>query len=295
MKTLRLFGFFVLVTSFCLALLPLRTTAYQQTLYLIGEQDSVDICFTPFLALQSNSKTFGYNLFVPLSTDSYGIKEEIPVKYKERYEKWKRDFLSTELGRNQWQIYEQKTDFTLTITISDKNCNGGGTGKYKWDDSNKLIAATITLGCRIDEGYPNPIYYPVMNSLSPRDPSYFPDGDILAGAKIAHEFGHVKQATNADGELYRRQNQLMATYNTILLSNGRNTRDPRLVELAKQMGGTPVEIWEDREYWGETNAMLYLRDKITKESERKALFNRIIQTVETFAKGYVERFNEVAQ
>ena len=42
----------------------------------------------------------------------------------------------------------------------------------------------------------------------------------------------------------------MPQYNKIFLSNGRNANDPRLIELAKQIGGTPVEIWEDREYWG---------------------------------------------
>ena len=40
------------------------------------------------------------------------------------------------------------------------------------------------------------------------------------------------------------------------------------MELASQMGGTPVTIWEDREYWGETNAMLYLRDRITENGMR---------------------------
>jgi YD repeat-containing protein len=224
-----------------------------------------------------------------------GIKEEIPDKYKERYQSWKSEFLASETGLAQWQKYEQNAEFTLTITVTKDDHNGAGSGKYKWDDSGRLIAATITLGNRIDEGYPNPIYYPVMNSLAQCTLSYAVSGNILAAAKIAHEFGHVNRMVETSGATYKLQAQLMPTYNKILLSNGRNTNDPRLIELAQQMGGTPVEIWEDREYWGEVNAMLYLRDRITKESEQRALFTKIIRTVELYAKSYVDRFDQVGQ
>src|SRR5215813_7752387 len=95
-----------------------------------------------------------------------GVKEDIGNKYKARYEKWKAEFLSTATGKEQWDSYAQSPDFLLTITISDDNSKGASTGKYKWDSSGKLVAATITLGTHIDEGFPNPIYYPVMNSLS---------------------------------------------------------------------------------------------------------------------------------
>jgi hypothetical protein len=223
-----------------------------------------------------------------------GIKEVVPDKYQERYQEWKSEFLYTETGRRQWETYEQNTRFTLTIIVSCDERNGAGTSKYKWNDAGELIAATITLGCRIDEGYPNPIYFPVMNSLSPRELSFPVNKNILAAAKIAHEFGHVKQVSSTESARYQLQNQLMPVYNRILLTNGRNTLDPRLIDLARQMGGTPVEIWEDREYWGEANAMLYLRDRITKESEQRVLFTRIIRTVEVYAKNYVGRFDQIA-
>ncbi len=233
-------------------------------------------------------------LALPLRAEPHGgIKEVIPDKYKDRYQAWKADFLSTETGRNQWALYAQDARFTLTVTMSDDERHGAGTSKYKWDDEGNLVAATISLGSRIDEGYPDPIYYPVMNSLAPLAP--VTSGSMLAAAKIAHEFGHVKQAASVNGALYRLQNQLIPTYNQILLSNGRNTQDPRLLELAQQMGGTPVEIWENREYWGEVNAMLYLRDRITDASEQRALFTRIRRTVELYAKDYAERFDQLAQ
>jgi hypothetical protein len=224
-----------------------------------------------------------------------GLVESIPAKYRVRYLAWKNDLLSTESGRAQWEAYASNPRFTLTVVVSDEDRHGAGTGSYKWDESGELVAATITLGSRIDEGYPNPIYYPVMYSLSPLSESFPIEGHVLAAAKFAHELGHVKQAASTGGELYRLQNQLMPVYNQTLLSNGRDTRDRRLTELARQMGGTPVQIWENREYWGEVNAMLYLRERFKDEEQQRALFTRVRRTVELYAKDYAERFEQVTQ
>ena len=240
-------------------------------------------------------------LLVPLSVaaaprgESGNIKEVIPIKFQARYAAWKEEFLATASGRGQWQTYEQNPNFTLTITIASDMHNGAATGKYKWDDAGALVAATITLGSQLETGYPDPIYYPVMNSLSPAESMFYTGGTVLAAAKFAHEFGHVKQVKIADGAHYRLQNQLIPGYNKILLSNGRNTGDLRLLELSRQMGGTPVEIWEDREYWGEANAMLFLRDRITKDRDQHALFTRILRNVEMYAPSYAKRFDQIAQ
>jgi hypothetical protein len=117
----------------------------------------------------------------------------------------------------------------------------------------------------------------------------------LAATKIAHEFGHVNRTAKGDPVLYQLQVQLMPQYNRIFLSNGRDAGDPRLVELARRMGATPVEIWEDREYWGETNAMLYLRDRFADDGFRCLLFSRIKRSVDLYARGYEERFLSIAQ
>lgn len=223
-----------------------------------------------------------------------GIREVIGDKYKKRYEAWKNEFLASETGRAEWDAYERSDHFLLIITISDQNAHGGGTSKYKWNESGELIAATITLGDKISEGYPSPVYYPVMNSLAPGNSSYLGTGSILAATKMAHEFGHVRRMTKTNPTVYRLQTQLIPEYNSILLSNGRNTHDPRLVELAGKMGGTPVEIWEDREYWGEVGSMLFLRDITARHGYQCALFNRIREFVELYAKPYRDRFAEVA-
>jgi hypothetical protein len=229
------------------------------------------------------------------SDQGKGIIEEVPEKYAARYLNWKREFLSTEAGRAQWAIYQNNPHFTLKITVSRDNAEGATTGNYEWNSAGQLVAATITLGMRLDAGYPNPIYFPVMNSLVPTESSYRINGSTLAATKIAHEFGHVNRTSKVDAVLYQLQAKLIPQYNKIFLSNGRNANDPQLLELTRQLGGTPVEIWEDREYWGEANAMTYLRDRFTEESTRCPLFTRIRHTVDLYAKSYEMRFVQVAQ
>ncbi len=229
------------------------------------------------------------------NSESKGIRELIDNRYRARYKEWKDEFLSTEIGRAQWELYSRHQGFVLTIIIVSGNEHGAGTGKYKWNDSGELVAATITLGSRIDEGFPSSVYYPVMNALEPYQSSKVLSGNVLAATKIAHEFGHVMKIATTDKALYALQIRLVPIYNKIFLSNGYNVSDPRLVELARQMGGNPVEIWEDREYWGEANAMLFLRDRVARERFHCKLFNRIKRTVEEYAKPYEDRFTEIAK
>lgn len=229
------------------------------------------------------------------AADQTGIREEIPEKFLPRYQQWKREFLATETGRQQWDAYQNNPNFTLTVVVSRDNPEGGTTSNYKWNEAGKLVAATITLGSRLDAGVPNPVYFPVMNSLLPSETTSTVEGETLAATKMAHEFGHVNRTAKGDAVLYQLQSKLMPQYNQIFLSNGRDLNDPRLIELARQMGGTPVEIWEDREYWGETNAMAYLSDRFAQDGLRCLLFSRIKHSVDLYAPSYEPRFLDVAQ
>jgi hypothetical protein len=296
MRRLRVFSFVVLVISLWCQLLPLTTFAQQtsQLVARVGAEAGSTGIWPPGLDSATVTPALPSVHGPKRGSDRVSIKEDISDKYKERYLAWKTEFLSTEVGRSQWEEFARKEHFSLVITVTNEERNGAGTSKYEWNDAGELVAATISLGTRIDEGYPNPIYYPVMSALAYSEPSLL-NGNILAGAKIAHEFGHVRQASLIDGKRYQLQNRLIPEYNKILLTNGRNTRDQRLLEISNQMGGTPVEIWEDREYWGEANAMLFLRDRITKKSDQHALFARIIRTVEVYAGNYVARFDQIAQ
>lgn len=222
-----------------------------------------------------------------------GIREMIPSKFREKYERWKAEFLSTEFGREQWRSYAANKNFILTIKVSGEAGEGGGTGDYQWDESGNLVGATILLGSKIDKGYPNPIYFPVMNSLSITSPTEKIGENLLAAAKIAHEFGHVNQTARTNGELFRQQNKLILEYNAILESSRFNVNAPRLISLRKKLGGTPVEIWESREYWGETNAMRFVLDRLEGESYYCPVVSKIETNVRRFAANYEDRFAPV--
>jgi hypothetical protein len=162
-----------------------------------------------------NSFTFLLTLAIIhcVSPDPTGedIVESISDEYKERYNKWKDEYLSTEAGRKQWDTYANDKNFTLTITVSKDKGEGALTDGYTWDANGKLTAATITLGSKLDSGYPSPNNYPVTSSLRQGDPQYNTavSGVVLAATKLAHELGHVNRTTSVDATLYQLQNKLI--------------------------------------------------------------------------------------
>jgi len=221
-----------------------------------------------------------------------GIREDVPDKYRTRFERWKTELLSTEFGRQQWEAYANNKNFILTIKVVGSRRNDAGTDKFQWDDDGNFVGATITIGSEIDNGFPPPIYYPVLNSLSSDASAYSINGNILAATKLSHEIGHVNQTAAANVKFLQLQNKLVPTYISIFLKNGLNTHDKKLVELADQMGGTPTEIWESREYWSEVNAMQFLNDRLSKEEIYCRVFEKIKRNVREYAGGYEERFDK---
>ena len=222
-----------------------------------------------------------------------GIKEVVPKDTRQRYENWKAELLSTEFGRLQWKAYAERKDFLLTIVVSRDRKFGAGTDDFEWDDEGNLIAARITLGRNLDKGYPDPVYYPVMNSLAAYNGLYEVDGDILASAKIIHEIAHVNYTAESNAATFRRQNKLMESYNDIFLRNGYNIGDPRLVALANELGAKPIEIWEDREYRSEVSAMQYLVERMNGESASCSVFSRMKRNISFYARNYSDKFTEI--
>ena len=290
MRAMRMLWLFLLFTSLIWLAPPPRVEARQPAKARGTPMGSRTNDFA-----QRTSVAFERESYAAPVASSGGIREAIDDKFKARYQQWKTEFLSTDIGRAQWEMYAHHPRLMLTITIAASNPEGAATGKYKWNDSGELIAATIILGSQVDQGYPSSVYYPVMNALEPFESKQLIGGSVLAATKIAHEFGHVMKVASTPESLYHLQSQLVPIYNKIFLSNGYNVQDPRLVKLAQEMGGTPVEIWEDREYWGEANAMLFLRDRVAKEKFHCRLFGKIKQAVEEYAKNYEERFAEIAK
>lgn len=224
-----------------------------------------------------------------------GIKEDFPFRFKPRFEKWKAELLATEIGRTQWEKFASNKQFVLTIEISDQRGRGAGTDKFEWDDTGNLVGATIMLGSDIEDGFPDPVYYPVLNSLASEPARYLVSGKIVAATKISHELGHVNQVAAANMQSVQLQNKLIPEYNSIFLKNGLKTSDQRLLDIEKRMGGTPVGIWESREYWSEVNAMLYLNERISGEEFYCHVFKKIKRNLDSYARDYGKRFAERAE
>ncbi len=228
----------------------------------------------------------------PITPGEGGIKEDVPSRYRFKFEKWKAELLSTTFGRAEWERYANRKDFVLTIKVTNDRGKGAGTDKFRWDTNGNFIGATITLGSAIDQGYPAPVYYPVLNSLSSADTIYSVNGSILAATKISHEIGHVNQTALSNAKLLELQDRLVPQYIAIFLKNGLNTRDKKLIDLADQMGGTPIEIWERREYGSEVNAMNYLSERLGSEEFFCDVLSRIRQNLTTYAREYERMFAE---
>src|SRR5258708_3529542 len=187
-RWLRIAFISIFLASLTFPLSPAGRTAYQpgrETAGVVITSESLPPLIAEYHGVIANSAKPAENL--PLS-DSCAIREQVPEKYAARYQDWKQEFRSTETGRQQWASYQNNPNFTLTVIITSDNPEGGNTGSYKWDEEGRLVAATITLGCRIDAGVPNPVYFPVMNSLLPTETTRNIGGETLAATKIAHEF-----------------------------------------------------------------------------------------------------------
>lgn len=300
MKFLRYVFSLLLVSAFGIStpanwLSPAPGSPFSSSNRLTGFQNLNNLLLSGSYDLFESEDTGPIPITIVKTPTDGGIKEIVPDKQKIKYERWKAEFLSTDFGRQQWDSYANNKNFILTIEVTGKKGKGAGTDKYLWNDQGQLVGATITLGDKIQDGFPNPIYYPVMNSLSSGDTYYTISGTILAAAKISHEIGHVNQTAKSNTETLQLQNKLMPQYTSIFLKNGYNVTDAKLVEMAKQMGGTPIEIWESREYWSEVNALQYLKERISKEDFYCYVFGRIKRNLETYAKEYEPRFNQNAE
>lgn len=214
------------------------------------------------------------------------VVEIVPPQYRKAYLKWKAEYLSTEVGRKQWQAYVQLTNFRLFIMVSKELEHSAEAGGYIWDASGKLVAATILLGPKINSGYPSTSNYPVMCSLAPSNLPRDVKGEILAAAKLAHEFGHVNYTATQDAALYRLQNELIPEYNRIFKLTHFNFADARLVELARLMRGTPPEISQAREYQAEASVASYLKERFSGKGEYKMMPQPIREAIESYYQGF---------
>lgn len=217
-----------------------------------------------------------------------GVREPVPDKYLKKYLRWKAEYLSTEAGRRQWRRYADDERFTLTVTVSPELGRGGLVSDYRWDEAGRLVGATITLGDGLDGGLPPSLYYPVTSALAAAEEADGLSGDILAAAKLAHEFGHVNRAADTGAALFERQNKLAARYAELFEESGYNARDPRLDDVTRMLGGTPFEVKREREHRAEANALVFLQERMSAEAGKNALFRQIRKSVEEYGEKHLQ-------
>lgn len=211
-----------------------------------------------------------------------GIIELIPSKYGKRYRRWKAEYLSTKAGRDQWERYARRDDFLLVVTVSPELRRGARVESYRWDTSGRLVAATIFLGKDLDKGYPTNVNYPVTCSLGLGADVGGVEREVLAAAKLAHEFGHVSDTSTKDAATYASQNRLILEYGEIFKANGFDHQDPRLIDIERRLGGTPTDIIRAREYVAEAYVAAYLQEKFSKGGDMNSMPPPIRQAVESY-------------
>src|SRR6266849_5342001 len=126
MKAIRKLPFLLLV-SFCWLAPLAQLNARPSVNWRPAEASSPDSSLT-------NSKR-GFARAIspePGAPDGGSIREVIDDRYKVRYQTWKKEFRSTDIGRAQWEMYAHHPRLVLTITIAENNPNGAATGRYKW-------------------------------------------------------------------------------------------------------------------------------------------------------------------
>jgi hypothetical protein len=131
--------------------------------------------------------------------------DDSSLKDNEDYQKWKKAFLATKDGQKLWDKYQNDKNFMLVINMSKDKGNGAETHSYQFADG-KLTGATITLGNKITDvdaaSKRSDQPYPISSSLGKAGV----DGTTMAVAIIAHEFGHVEDASQRP-ELFQQLNE----------------------------------------------------------------------------------------
>ena len=73
------------------------------------------------VAQQTNSaRSAARDRFATSKPEAGGIHEVIPEKYAKRYQEWKTEFLATDIGKAQWEMYSKHPYLQLTITVGSR-------------------------------------------------------------------------------------------------------------------------------------------------------------------------------
>src|SRR5688500_3824102 len=104
MKLLSFHSFLLVFASLCFVF-P-QVSGAQQRNFLLEKKAFFGVNSNqPLFINLENSSDFHLRSGVIKTLTDGGIKEDIPKKYREKYQKWKTQLLSTDFGRQQWESY----------------------------------------------------------------------------------------------------------------------------------------------------------------------------------------------
>ena len=121
-----------------------------------------------------------------------------------------------------------------------------------------------------------------LRAAVPEGSTLTPPRTVPAAAKLAHEFGHVSDTATKDASTYESQNRLILKYGEIFKANGFDPRDDRLIDIERQLGGTPTEIIQRREFVAESYVAAYLQEKFSRGGDMSSMPSPIKEAVESF-------------
>jgi RHS repeat-associated protein len=212
------------------------------------------------------------------------------LKDNDEYQKWKKAFLATKSGREQWDKYDKDRSFTLKITMGENSGGkqGAQTKDYVFNADGKLTGATIVLGTEFAQNAPSGDNYPVSSSLTPTaDHAYDISREARAVAFLGHEFGHVGDAQRIGGAEWQRQNDLLSQSKAGFERYGQGWFNrSEYQQIVSGLGATPVEINHQREVRAERTAIPIIQDYFSKGAGHGDIPKRVQQAIQNYQKSH---------
>lgn len=75
---------------------------------------------------------------------------------------------------------------------------------------------------------------------------------------------------------------MITEYGEIFKANGFDSKDPRLSEIERHLGGTPTDIIRSREYVAEAYVAAYLQEKFSKGGDISSMPHPIREAIESY-------------
>jgi hypothetical protein len=134
------------------------------------------------------------------------IIDDSSLADNKKYQKWKKEYLSHDAAKAQWNALNDNKNITVHMGWDNKGTSSV-TGGYQWDKSGSLTSVNVTLAGKTGD---------VSNSMSAesgyKHGSTITDSALRQAYVMAHEFAHVEYAQTPSGRDSLEQSQKDADF-----------------------------------------------------------------------------------